>query len=177
MPASPAYAPGVDLGPLEGIDLEIAEAEPRGAEAHEMAEPSNIAPHLMPTREHEAVAEDGVALKEPGGEQPGPQEVIMPQILDLSQLGDIMLEPANAADLEDESPESAQTPRGFTHVQQAYDLDADEALDGLTLGPIVDGPGADDDDEEAAEYTLEIEEDLEFEVDGLELEEDDDDDR
>ena len=138
-----------------------------------MAEPANVAPDLMPTLEHEAIEEDGFAPEEPGSERLSTQEVIMPQSLDLSQLGDITLALDNAADLEGESPESAQTPREFADVKQVYDLDVDEDLDGLTLGHIVDGPGADDDDEEAAEYTLEIEEDLEFEVDGLELEQDD----
>ena len=173
MLTSAVSAPGVDLGPLEGIDLEIAEAVPRGAGTHEVAEPSIVAPSLMPTQEHEAVEEDGLAPEERGSERLSTQEVIMPQSLDLGQLEDITLRLDDAADLEGESPESAQTPREFSDVKQVYDLDVDEDLDGLTLGLMVDGPGADDDDEEAAAYTLEIEEDLEFEVDGLELEQDD----
>jgi hypothetical protein len=173
---SPVYAPGIDLGPLEGIDLEIAEAEPRGVGTHEMAEASNVAPPLMPTLEHEAVEEDGLASEETGSEPLSTQEVTMPQSLDLSQLGDITLVLDNTADLEGESPESAQTRRDYADVKQVYDLDVDEDLNGLTLGPIADGPGADDDAEEGAEYTLQIEEDLEIEVDGLELEHDDEDD-
>ena len=68
-------------------------------------------------------------------------------------------------------------------MKQVYDLDVDEDLDGLTLGHILDDAGADDEDDKAAEYTLEIEEDIEFEVERLELEQDeereveDDDDR
>jgi hypothetical protein len=166
-------APDIDLGPLEGIDLEIAEAAPRGAGTHEMAEPSTVALPSVPTLEHEAIEEDGLAPEERGSEGLSTREVIMPQSLDLSQLGDITLTLGNAADLEGESPESAQTPREFADVKQVYDLDVDEDLDGLTLGPMVEGPGANDDDEEAAAYTLEIEEDVEFEVDGLELEQDD----
>ena len=172
----PALAPGIDVGPLEGIDLGIAEAEPRGQRTHEMAEPSNVTSPLMPTLEHEVVEEDGVALEEPGSDPPSTQQVTMPQSLELSQLGDITLVLDNTADLEGESPESAQTRTDYADVKQVYDLDMDEDLAGLTLGPIGDGPGVDADAEEVAEYTLEIEEDLEIEVDGLELEQDDEDD-
>jgi len=52
----------------------------------------------------------------------------------------------------------------------------DDDLDGLTLRPVVDesSPGDAHDGEEVLEYTLEIEDTLEFEIDGLELEQDDD---
>jgi hypothetical protein len=170
---SPVYAPGVDLGPLEGIDLETAEVEPRGAGTHEMAEASNVTPPLMPTLEREAVEEDGSVSEEPGSDRLSTQAVTMPPSLDLSQLGDITLMLDSTVDLEGESPERAQPPRDYANVKQVYDLDVDEDQDSLTLSPIVDGPDADDDAEEAAEYTLEIEEDVEFEVDGLELEHDD----
>lgn len=173
MLTSPVYAPDIDLGPLEGIDLEIAEAEPDEAGTHEMGEPANAAPDLMPTLEREVIEEEELAPEEPGSERLSSQDAIIPQSLDLSELGDITLALENAAALGGESPESAQTPREFADVKQVYDLDVDEDLDGLTLGHILDDAGADDEDDEAAEYTLEIEEDLEFEVDGLELEQDD----
>jgi hypothetical protein len=173
MLTSPVYAPDIDLGPLEGIDLEIAEAEPDEVGTHEMGEPANAAPDLMPTPEREVIEEEEFAPEEPGSEQLSSQEVIIPQSLGLSELGDITLALENAADLGGESSESAQTPREFADVKQVYDLDVDEGLDGLTLGHILDDAGADDEDDEAEEYTLEIEEDLEFEVDGLELEQDD----
>ena len=175
MLTSLVYAPGIDLGPLEGIDLEVAEAEPDRAGTHEMGEPANADGDLMPTLEHEAMEEEEFAPEEPGSERPSTQDVIRAQSLDLSQLGDITLALENVAEVEGESPERAQTAGEFADVKQVYDLDADGDLDGLTLGHIVDGVGADDDDE-AVEYTLEIEEDLEFEVDGLELEQDDEDD-
>jgi hypothetical protein len=171
MLTSPVYAPGSDLDPLEGVDLEVAEAEPDRAGTHEMGEPANADWDLMPTLEHEAMEEE-VAPEEPGSEPPSSQDVIIAQSLDLSQLGDITLALEKVADAEGESPERAQTAGEFADVKQVYDLDADGDLDGLTLGHIVDGVGADDDDE-ATEYTLEIEEDLEFEVDELELEQDD----
>jgi hypothetical protein len=173
MLTSPVYAPDIDLGPLEGIDLEIAEAEPDEAGTHEIGEPAIAAPDLMPTLEREVIEEEELAPEEPGSERLSSQEVIIPQSLDLSELGDITLALENAAALGGESPESAQTPRKFADVKQVYDLDVDEDLDGLNLGHILDDAGADDEDHEAAEYTLEIEEDLEFEVDGLELEQDD----
>jgi hypothetical protein len=169
---SPVYTPDIDRGPLEGINLEVAEADPDRAGTHEMGEPANADWDLMPTLEHEAMEEEEFAPEEPGSERLSTQDVIIPQSLDLSGLGDITLALENAADLEGESPESAQTPTEFADVKQVYDLDADGDLDGLTLGHIVDGVGAEDDDK-AVEYTLEIEEDLEFEVEGLELEQDD----
>jgi hypothetical protein len=172
MLTSPVYAPGIDLDPREGIDLEVAEAEPDRARTHEMGEVANADWDLMPTLEHEAMEEEEFAPEEPGSERPSSQDVIIAQSLDLSQLGDITLALEKVEDAEGESPERAQTAGEFADVKQVYDLDADGDLDGLTLGHIMDGVGADDDDE-AAEYTLEIEEDLEFEVDGLELEQDD----
>jgi hypothetical protein len=63
---------------------------------------------------------------------------------------------------------------------QVYDLDMDEAFDRLTLGSLEDQARLEADDaadaEQSVEYTLEIEEDVEFEIDGLALEEDDEDD-
>jgi hypothetical protein len=183
MLTSPVYAPDIDLGPLEGIDLEIAEEESEEAGTHEMGEPANAAPDLMPTLEREVIEEEEFAPEEPGSERLSTQDVIMPQSLDLSELGDITLALENAADLGGEAPESAQTARELAEVKQVYDLDVDEDLDGLTLEHILDDAGVDDEDDEAAEYTLEIEEDVEIEVDGLELEQDgegedeDDDDR
>jgi hypothetical protein len=170
MLTSPVYAPGIDLDPLEGNELEVAEAEPDRVGTHKMGAPANADWDSMPMLEHEALEEKG-APEEPGSDRLSTQDAIIAQSLDLSQLGDIPLAFENVADLEGESPERPQTAREFTDVKQVYDLDADGDLDGLTLGHIVDGVGADDD--EAAEYTLEIEEVLEFEVDGLELEQDD----
>jgi hypothetical protein len=163
---SPVYTPDIDRGLLEGIDLEVAEADPDRAGTHEMGERANADWDLMPTLEHEAMEEEEFAPEEPGSERLSTQDVIIPQSLDLSGLGDITLALENATDLEGKSPESTQTPTEFADVKQVYDLDADGDLDGLTLGHIVDGVGADDDDE-AVEYTLEIE------VEGLELEQDD----
>jgi hypothetical protein len=173
MLTSPVYAPDIDLSPLEGIDLEIAEEESEEAGTHEMGEPANAAPDLMPMLEREVIEEEEFAPEEPGSERLSTQDVIMPQSLDLSELGDITLALENAVDLGGEAPESAQTARELAEVKQVYDLDVDEDLDGLTLEHILDDAGADDEDDEAAEYTLEIEEDVEFEVDGLELEQDD----
>jgi hypothetical protein len=173
MLTSPVYVPDIDLGPLEGIDLEIAEEESEEAGTHEMGEPANAAPDLMPMLEREVIEEEEFAPEEPGSERLSTQDVIMPQSLDLSELGDITLALENAADLGGEAPESAQTARELAEVKQVYDLDVDEDLDGLTLEHILDDAGADDEDDQAAEYTLEIEDVVEFEVDGLELEQDD----
>jgi hypothetical protein len=179
---SPMYAPGLDLSSLEGIDLEIAEAEPRGVGAHEIVEASDVASPSMPTAAHEAVEADGLALEDPGGDPLRAQAVAMPQSQDLSQLVDITLVLDTGADLEGEPPERAQRSGDHADATQVYDLDVDEDVDGLRLGPVVDSPGGNE-AEEAAAYTLESEADLEIEVDGLELEHDgdgddnDDDDR
>jgi hypothetical protein len=173
MLTSPVYAPDIDLSPLEGIDLEIAGEESEEAGTREMGEPANAAPDLMPMLEREVIEEEEFAPEEPGSERLSTQDVIMPQSLDLSELGDITLALENAADLGGEAPESAQTARELAEVKQVYDLDVDEDLDGLTLEHILDDAGADDEDDQAAEYTLEIEDVVEFEVDGLELEQDD----
>jgi hypothetical protein len=172
----PVSTPGIDLGTLEGIELEIAEAEPSGVGTHQVTEPSDavpdLMPNLMPTLDREAMGEEEIPLVEPNTERPSSQDMTIPQSLDLSGLGDITLEIDHATDLEGESPESTQTPSESAAVNLVYDLDLDEDLDGLTLGGTVHEAGTDEDDE-ATEYTLEIEEDLEFEVDELELEQDD----
>jgi hypothetical protein len=175
MLTSPVYAPDIDLGPIEGIDLEIAEAEPEEAGTHEMGEPANAALDLMPTLEREVIEEEEFAPEEPGSERLSSQDVIMPQSLDLSELGDITLALENAVDLGGEAPESAQTARELAEVKQVYDLDVDEDLDGLTLEHILDDAGADDEDDQAAEYTLEIEEVVEFELEQDDEGEDEDD--
>jgi hypothetical protein len=174
-PAHPVSAPGIGLGQLDGIDLEIAEAEPDDAGPPEMEEPTNAAPDLMVTLEREATEEEEFPPAEPSSEQLSTQELIMSQSLDLSGLGDIPLVLERAADLGGEIPDSAQTPGESAEVKQVYDLDLDGDLDGLTLRRLADEARADDDDEAAAEYTLEIEEDLEFEVEGLEVDQDDED--
>jgi hypothetical protein len=78
----------------------------------------------------------------------------------------------HTADLGGESPGSTPTPSESAAVKQVYDLGLDEDLEGLTLEGTADGAGTDDGDE-VTEYTLESEEDLKFEVDELELEQDD----
>jgi len=164
LPTAPLSPPGLDLGPLEGIDLEVSEVERGGAEIDALERSTN-------------------ALDEPDSNRLSIQDMIIPQDLASHQLGDITLALENEADLEDKSPLSLQAPEELTNVKQVYDLDVHEELDGLTLGQIVDETGAEEDDENAEEYTLVIEEDFEFEVERLELEQDeegedeDDDDR
>jgi hypothetical protein len=171
----PLSAPDIDLGRLEGIDLEMSEMEPHRVETPEIGEPTDPASDLMPTHDREALEEEEFTPVEPSGERLSSQEMIIPQNQDLSGLGDITLAIENEVELGVESSESAQIPGESAEVKPVYDLDLDEELDGLTLESIVDGAGAADADDETAEYTLEIEEDLEFEVDSLELEQDEED--
>lgn len=153
IPTSSIYAHGIAPGAFEGIDLEVAEAEPGGAETEEIGAPT-------------------MAPQESDSDQLSAQDIVLPDNLDLRQLGDIALALDNADGIESESPPGADTPGEFTDVKQVYDLDVDEDLGGLTLGRPVEAGGEDDDGGEAVEFTLEIEEDLEFEVDRLELEQD-----
>jgi len=150
---TPLSPPGLDLGPLEGIDLEGSQGEPGGAETDEL-EASTSPPDELDS--------DWLST----------QDMIVPQHLDLHQHGDITLAPQNEADLEDESPPSNQTTEELTDARQVYELDVDEEFGGLSLGQVTEEDEANEDDEEAVEYTLEIEEDIEFEVERLELEQD-----
>jgi hypothetical protein len=168
----PVSTPGIDLGPLEAIELEIADEESSSSGTHEVQEPADAIPDLRPTLEREAIGEEELPCVEPSTERPSSQDMTMPQSLAPSGLGDITLEIDHAADLEGESPESTQAPSESGAVKPVYDLDLDEDLGDLTLGSMMDEAGTDEDDEATA-YTLEIEEDLEFEVDELELEQDD----
>lgn len=168
----PVSTPGIDLGSLEGIEMEIAEAEPSGVGTYQVTEPSDAIPDAIPTLDREAMGEEEIPLVEPSTERPSSQDMTIPPSLDLSGLGDITLEIDHAAGQEDESPERTQIPSESAAVNPVYDLDLDEGLDGLTLGGAAHEADTDEDDE-ATEYTLEIEEDLEFEVEELELEQDD----
>jgi hypothetical protein len=175
-PIHPLAAPDIDLGRLEGIDMEIAEIEPHRVGTPEMGEPTDPATDAMPAQDREAFAEEEFPPGEPSGERLSSQEMIIPQSRDLGGLGDITLAIESEVELGGESSESAQMPAESAEVTPVYDLDLDEELEGLTLESIVDEARADEaDGDEAAEYTLEIEEDLEFEVDSLELEQDEED--
>jgi hypothetical protein len=172
----PLATPDIDLGRLEGIDMEMAEIEPHHVGTPEMGEPTDPAADSMPTHAREAFEEEEFTPVEPSGERLSSQEMIIPQSQDLSGLGDITLAIENGVEPGGESSESAQMPGESAAVTPVYDLDLDEEIEGLTLESIVDEARADDaDGDEAAEYTLEIEEDVEFEVDSLELEQDEED--
>jgi hypothetical protein len=105
-------------------------------------------------------------------ERLAPQDMAKSHAPDVHHLGDIVLALESGADVADESPLNLQAPEEITQVTPVHDLDVDDELSHLPLGPIVDESGADEDDEETLEYTLEIDEDLEFEVEGLALDQD-----
>jgi hypothetical protein len=157
-PMPPVSAPSIDLGHLEQIESELTEAELSAPGADEGGEPVGPAPELS-------------------AEPLSSEETVMPHTLDLSGLADITLELEKAVDLGDKPAESSQTPKDSPPGQPVYDLDLDEDLDDLPLQSLEDAShtGDVDDDEEVVEYTLEIEDDLEFEIDELELEQDDND--
>jgi hypothetical protein len=170
-PTQPVSVPGIDLGNLDAIELELAEAESAGPAPQELEAPADAAPDFGPTLELKSVGEAEFPLVEPNADQVSRQEMVLPQPLDLSTLGDLTLVLESAADLGDGSSESAETPRKSPEVSQVYDLDLDEDLDTVPLGSVVEDPRADDAGQEIVEYTLEIEDELE--VDEDEVEEDD----
>jgi hypothetical protein len=169
----PLPAPGIDLGQLDDIELEIAEAAPADPAIREVGEPAGAAPDVGPTLGLESIGEGKLPPVEPSTEQVSSQDTLMPPPLDLSALGDITLEIENAADVGGKSPETVEIPSEPPQLNQVYDLDLDDDLDGVTLGFAANESPTDDDDEGTAEYTLEIEDDLELEVEELEFEEDD----
>jgi hypothetical protein len=175
-PMPPASMPSFDLGSLEEIEPEIAKAEPIAPDPDEREEPVSPAPDLLPTLDQEIMTAAELPPLEPQAEPPGSAETVMPHTLDLSELADMTLELDNTVNLGDKSAQSAQTPNDSPEEQPVYDLDLDDDLDGLSLRPLVDesSTGDADDGEEVLEYTLEIEDNLEFEIDGLELEPDED---
>lgn len=172
-PAQPLLAPSIDLGTLDEIELEFAEAESAAPGTHELEEQGDAASDSGPTFDLEVIEEGELPPVEPSAEQVSSQAMIMPQVSDLSELGDFTLELERAADLGGESPESAQTPRESPEVQQVYDLDLSDDLDAVLPGSAVDASRADENDEDTVEYTLQIEDDLQLEVYEVELEEED----
>jgi hypothetical protein len=169
--AQPQSALSIDLAQLDEIELEITEAEQAAPATHEAAQQAGAVPDLVPELDPESIGKEEAPPAEPSVEPVGSQDMVMPQTLDLSELGDITLELEHAADLGGRSPEGTRTPEESPEAKQVYDLGLDEDLADLPLGSLVDESHADDD--ETAEYTLEIEEDIELDVDELELEEDD----
>lgn len=177
--APDASATAIDIGELEGIDLEIAEVEPDVAGADKLELPANAAPDVMSTLGRKGLEEEESAPLESSSERLSSQEISLPQSLDPNELGDLTLAIEDVPELASNSSDSAQTPGDSAAVSQVYDLDLDEDLDGLSLGSTIDEPRKADDedaDDEAGEYTLEIEEDVELEIEELELEQDDEDD-
>jgi len=157
LPTPPASTPSLDLGSLS-------------------EEPVSPAPDALPMLAQEITTAAELPPPEPHAESPGSAETVMLHTLDLSELADMTLELDNTVTLGDKSAQSSQVPKDSLEEQPVYDLDLDDDLDGLTLRPVVDesSPGDAHDGEEVLEYTLEIEDTLEFEIDGLELEQDDD---
>jgi hypothetical protein len=172
----PPSVPGIDLGHLDEIELELGEAEQTSPAIHEVEQPAGAAPDFVPTLDPTPTGEGELLPAELHVEPVSSQDMVMPQTLDLSELGDITLELETAADLGGPPSESTQTPREAPEFKPVYDLDLDEELEDLPLGSSVDeshADNADNDDEETTEYMLEIEDEIELEVEELEIEEDD----
>jgi hypothetical protein len=177
LPMPPESTLSLDLGSLDEIGPEIAKAQPLASDRDPSAEPVDPAPDVLPTLAQWITPAAELPPLEPSAEPPGSAETVMPHTLDLSELADMTLELDHTVPLGDQSAQSSQVPKDSSEEPPVYDLDLDDDLDGLTLRPVVDesSPGdADDDAEDVLEYTLEIEDDLEFEIDGLEIEQDSD---
>jgi hypothetical protein len=103
-----------------------------------------------------------------------PHQGSQPRTFDPDDLEGITLELENATDLGSASLEATPPPTESSAARQVYDLDLDEDLDARVLSPKIDESGAQEHDEEVAEYTLEIDDEveLEFEINELDIEED-----
>jgi hypothetical protein len=173
----PASIPTLDLVSLEEIDPEIAQGQTNASGPDESQEPVSSASDLLLTLNDEIITVTELPPLEPRAEPPGSADTVVPYTLDLSESADIPLELDNTVNLGDKSAQNSQPPQHASEEQPVYDLDLDDDLNGLTLRPVVDESSAgdtDDGEEDVLEYTLEIEDNLEFEIDGLELEQDND---
>lgn len=151
--ALPQASAGIDLGTLEEINLDLAEAdEPLSAPALEA---------------HTLDAEAG---------QTPAREPNSAPVFDLSELGEIKLELEDPAQLQDTSIDSPQPPMAAPQVRSVYDLDLDTDADELALGPNIEEAEPLEAPQDAIEYVLEIDDEIEveFEVDELDIEEEDD---
>jgi hypothetical protein len=175
-PMPSVFAPSIDLGPLEEIEPEFAKTQPTALGADEGGEPASPVQESMPTLDQEVTTTAEFPPQEPSAEPQGAAEPVTPHTGDLSALADMTLALENTVNLGDAPVASSQTPKDSPAAQPVYDLDLDDDLDELTLQPLVDEPHTANADDNAAvlEYTLEIEDDVEFEIDELELEQDDD---
>ena len=159
----------VDLGQLDEIELEPAEAEepPSAAEVGRGqtggAVDLTLASPVDPAREGQRV--------EPSAEPTDLQQGLIPPPFDLEEPGEVTLALESVADPEVPPLESAEPPRAAPDVEQVYDLDLEEDIDGLTLDSGVDDSRAGEREEETVEYILEVEDELELEIDDLTLEE------
>jgi hypothetical protein len=173
----PASTPSLDIGSVDEIGLEIAQARPITPDRDQSEEPMSPFPDALPTPAQEITTAAELPPLEPSAEPPRAAETVMPPTLDLSELADMTLELDHTVTLGDNSAQSSQVPKDSSEEPPVYDLDLDDDLDGLTLRPVVDESStgdAHDGEQDIVEYTLEIEDDLEFEIDGLELEQSDD---
>jgi hypothetical protein len=164
-PLPAASMPSIDLGSIEKMELEVTKAQPLTPD-----------PDVLPTTDLEITRMAELPPLEPRVEPPGSAETVMPHILDLNELPDMTLELDNTVNPGDKSAQSSQTPKDVPEALPVYDLDLDDDLDEMSLRPLLNEPssGDADDGEDVLEYTLEIEDNLEFEIEGLELEQDDD---
>jgi hypothetical protein len=165
--------PDLDIDQLPDLDLTVP-SETSTSEALDL--------RLMFEQQSAQAAESAPS----GVEQPGADEMSIPPV---PQPGG--LDEGIAFDLEsteDRADSAEEQPGGASQSSEeppVYDLDLVEDLDSLTLEPLLQAgqSRASEDDEETVEYTLEIEDEVEFEIEELEVDqndeaaEDDDDDR
>ena len=175
-PLPSASMPSLDLGAREKIEPEVGTAQPVTPGPDESEEPFSPAPDLLPTLDQEIMIAAESPPLEPRAEPPGSAETVIPHTLDLSELADMTLELDDTVNLGDKSAPRSQLPQDSPEEQPVYDLDLDDDLDELSLLPLEDESSTGDADggDDVLEYTLEIEDNLEIEIDGLELEQDDD---
>jgi hypothetical protein len=148
----------VHLGQLDEIELEPAEAEEPPSAAEVGRGQTGGAVDLTPASPVDP-AREGQRV-EPSAEPTDLQQGLIPPPFNLEEPGEMTL-----------ALESAQPPTAAPDVEQVYDLDLEEDIDGLTLDSGVDDSRAGEREEETVEYILEVEDELELEIDDLTLEE------
>lgn len=175
-PISPAI-PTIDLAQLGEIEFELPDdAEESGPTPLETPQPSTAPFDLSSTLGLESEEDNMLLGIEADAEPPEPTALGMPSpLIDLSQLDGI--------DFEAEDP-SAQTDatRQETRDSREVPLDIEPNIEEIELEDtsqsltLVPAPGSSDvEDTDAVEYVLEVEDVLEFEVDELMLDDEEDD--
>jgi hypothetical protein len=174
-PVPAASISSLDLSFVEEIEPEITESQAIAFSLDQSEEPVSSAPDMLPTLNQEISTAAELPTLEPRTEASESADDIVPHTFDLRESADTLLELDHTVNRDGPSAQSSQSAPDSPDETPVYDLDLDDDLDGLSLRPIANesSPESAADGEAEPEYTLEIEDNLEFEIKALELEQDD----